>query len=417
MPRIFVSIAAYKEFDLEPTVLSAITAACEPAQLKIVVCWQHSDTCRLDRIFDLPHVSVIPVPFEQSQGVCWARHMIQQFMLDADEAPKPEEDYFLQIDGHHRFVDGWDRLLIGMLSDLEAKGVSRPILTTYLPAFDPDNDPAERVTVPWYLGFDHFDTSGVLLLAPYTLPEPMGQPVATHFWSAHFSFSRASFIQDVPVDPEGYFHGEEISMAARAWTHGYDFFSPHLLVAWHEYTRRGRTSHWHDHADWAVRNERSISRFNRLLGVDGVLSGDDFGRFGLGHQRTLADYEQQAGIRFSDRHVARRTLAQCHPNYLSEGDAEDFLASYTRHVPIALALLANDDLQFIGIFANDDQGREIGRRDVLEVEIWNVLTEYADAIEFSFSVKFFSRVMPATLTVWPYFKQTGWGERVVTPWI
>ena len=43
---------------------------------------------------------------------------------------------------------------------------------------------------------------------------------------------------EVPYDPDYYFHGEEISLAVRSYTWGYDLFHPHKIIAWHEYTRK-----------------------------------------------------------------------------------------------------------------------------------------------------------------------------------
>ena len=54
-------------------------------------------------------------------------------------------------------------------------------------------------------------------------------------------------MSEVPYDPELYFHGEEITLAIRAFTHGYTLFHPPEHVLWHEYTRYYRQKHWDDH--------------------------------------------------------------------------------------------------------------------------------------------------------------------------
>ena len=70
---------------------------------------------------------------------------------------------------------------------------------------------------------------------------PMLQP----FWAAGFSFSRGHFVARVPYDCclPMMFQGEEISMAARAWSHGYDFYAPMASVVFHEY-EVCCTQHW-----------------------------------------------------------------------------------------------------------------------------------------------------------------------------
>ena len=113
-------------------------------------------------------------------------------------------------------------------------------------------------------------------------------------------------------DPLFYFHGEEITIAVRAYTWGYDLFHPHILIAWHEYTRQGRAKHWDDHQDWVTQNDVAHSRTRMLLGIDqencSPCSKKTFKGYDLGEKRSLKDYEQYSGIRFRDRGVQPSTL-------------------------------------------------------------------------------------------------------------
>ncbi|MEZ5416717.1 MAG: GlcNAc-transferase family protein [Vicinamibacterales bacterium] len=77
-----------------------------------------------------------------------------------------------------------------------------------------------------------------------------------------------SFVTDVPYDPDLYFTGEEITLAVRAYTHGYDFFHPRQVIVWHEYTRNYREhKHWTDHTTgpevelpWHQRDQASLAK-------------------------------------------------------------------------------------------------------------------------------------------------------------
>jgi hypothetical protein len=122
--------------------------------------------------------------------------------------------------------------------------------------------------------------------------------VKSRFYSAHFAFTAGAFCREVPHDPAIYFSGEEISIAARAFTSGYDLFHPHWPIAWHEYTRKGRPKHWDDHGDWWKENVAAHTRVRRLLGSDDAAAPAEFGIYGLGSVRTLADYETFAGLNF-----------------------------------------------------------------------------------------------------------------------
>lgn len=407
---IFISIAAYREFDLEKTILDALARAHAPSRLRFVVCWQHGPEETVEALEPLPNVELIAVPHTQSQGVCWARAMIQSRYQG--------EAFFLQLDAHHRFVDDWDDKLISMLEGLEQSGVAKPILTTYLPGFDPNNDPEARAMDAWCLGFDYFDASGIALFRPYTLKASATSPVPTAFWSAHFSFSRGRLIEEVPVDPKGYFHGEEISMAVRAFTHGYDLFSPHELIAWHEYTRKGRICHWNDHDDWMARNEFSIQRFNALLGVDGRRSETEFGRYGLGQQRTLRDYEAFAGLDFATRSVAPTTLE--HQFGQALGEPSSWGRSFSWHAEVKLAWLQEPEISFIGVFVNAADGQEIYRYDISRPEMDALLAEHerqeSRGGSIAFPVRFLSPASPASVTVWPHDQDKGWLTPTRCPW-
>ena len=65
-----------------------------------------------------------------------------------------------------------------------------------------------------------------------------GRPILSAFFAGGFSFQRGHRLLNVPYDPWAayLFDGEEISMATRMWTHGYDFYSPNADVAYHLYS-------------------------------------------------------------------------------------------------------------------------------------------------------------------------------------
>lgn len=299
-PSIFISIAAYREFELVKTVRDAMARAKYPGRLQFCICWQHAPEESLDGLEYDPRLQVIDVPHMESQGVCWARNLIQRQYRG--------QTYTMQIDGHHRFTQDWDVRLIQMLEGLKRRpGVIKPVLTGYLPSYEPNRDPAGRNSGIWLYGFDRFEPSGVVFMRPYTPAAPPTEPVVSRFWSAHFSFSDGCFNEEVMVDPQGYFHAEEIGTGVRAWTLGYDFFTPHETLAWHEYSRKGRVCHWDDHSDWGKKNAWAIARYRALLGIDGTPMRD-FDPYGFGTERSLEQFERFAGICFEDRSVDRAVI-------------------------------------------------------------------------------------------------------------
>ena len=109
-----------------------------------------------------------------------------------------------------------------------------------------------------------------------------------------------------------YFHGEEISIAVRAYTWGYELYHPNTIIAYHEYTREGRNKHWEDHPQWDKIDESSKTRVRTLLKIDNqkctpcakrAMKGYD-----LGPNKSLSWYQDFAGINFKDRTVQQSTL-------------------------------------------------------------------------------------------------------------
>jgi hypothetical protein len=410
-PSIFVSVAAYREFDLVNTLRDMLAQAEDASRLRICVCWQHAAGDSLDGLDADPRIVVIDVPYAESRGVCWARNLIQQRYAG--------ETYTLQIDGHHRFAPHWDSRMIRMVEQLREEGISKPILTGYAPGFEPWNDPQGRTNAVWGLGLDRFEAEGVVFMQPLIPRTPPTRPLPCRFWSAHFSFTLGCFNEEVIIDPHGYFHAEEIVTCVRAWTHGYDLFTPHETLIWHEYSRKGRTCHWDDHPDWGLRHGKAVDRYRRQFGIDGTAL-IDCAPYGFGTKRTIRDYERFAGVEFATRGVLRSTIDnECPPDPLQTAPEAEWraqlLTSHCVDVCVERRRLDVDDCHMWSIFANAADGTELFRDDYLHQRFMPILSsQRGDHVQFFISM--FSRRQPASWTVWPYSLSRGWLERSDGAW-
>ncbi len=306
--HIFIQIAAYRDPELVPTLRDCIAKADHPELLTFGIAWQRDETETLAEFARDDRIRLFECDWTESRGACWARHRLQQFYGG--------EKFTLALDSHHRFVKGWDTALKKQLAGLPAR---RPVLTAYLPAFKPGAPlPRPGMTV---LAADRFTEDGVLLFLPRTKTgwqRLFQKPPRARFFSAHFTFSAGSFLADCGHDPGLYFHGEEITLAVRAYTHGYDLFHPSRPVIYHEYTREGRPKHWDDHGRASRRpfgatvfDHISKERVRQLLGMEPATL--DFGRYGLGSHRSLADYERFAGVDFANRRLSAEALQGAAP--------------------------------------------------------------------------------------------------------
>ena len=305
-PRIFVSIASYRDTECQWTIKDLFEKALNPERISVGICWQFvpgdDDDC-----FEIEtrpeQCRVLEFHAKDSRGVCWARHQTQKLWQG--------EEFTLQIDSHMRFAPEWDRQLFEMHAEC---GNPRAILTSYPVPYEPPDQlsPASVVTITP----KHFDAYGILLFGSTSVPianaKPFMEPTA--FCAAGFLFGPSAIIEEVPYDPHIYFQGEEITLAARLWTHGWDMFSPNRCVIYHDYSNRpDRMRHWKDDQDWGKLNQKAMIRIRHLLGIEessdvGALVEIDV--YGLGTVRTLAAYQAYSGINFQ---------AQCIYGQLAKG--------------------------------------------------------------------------------------------------
>ncbi len=309
---IFVQIASYRDPELIPTIVDMFETANNPENLNICICWQHDDIENVSLLRNYPNINIIDVPYYKSKGACWARNLIQRYYNG--------ERYTLQLDSHHRFVQGWDSLLKEMYAQCVDMGSKKPLITTYAPAFNPFESKENFEHVPWKMNFHKFTDEGTVIFAPTPITDydKLTQPIPARFYSAHFAFTDGSFCDEVPHDPDYYFYGEEISIAVRAFTHGYDLYHPHKVVTWHEYTRSARIKHWDDHdltkssaveKSWWERDTESHKRNRVLFQMENDENICIPKKYQMGSVRTIKEYERYSGINFLDRTVSVYTLS------------------------------------------------------------------------------------------------------------
>ena len=407
---IFVQIAAYRDPELIPTIENLLQTAKYKSRLVIGIVWQHTpdDTWdTLDKYKNKKQFRIIDIPIADSRGVCWARSRFASIYKG--------EKYTLQLDSHHRFTKNWDETLITMLEKLRKNGSKKPLLTSYLPSYFPDNDPDGRLDYPWKMNFDYFLPEGPIFTRPSDIPDikNITEPILARFLSAHFVFTDGAWITDVPYDPMLYFHGEEPSLAIRSFTHGYDLYHPHSVVAWHEYTRSGKKKHWDD-ATWGGYDKVSFSRTRKLLGMDNEILDFDFGKYGLGTERSLHEYELYAGVKFSTRQVHQDTIDQKQPPIST--DDEEFESRLCNRFKYCINVwresVKEPDYDCWVIAFEDADGKELVRLDAAQPEVANILRSEPTNQFAIIWREFDTSIRPAKWTVWPHSISKGWMDRI-----
>jgi hypothetical protein len=411
---IFIQIASYRDPQLLPTLKDCISKAKYPENLRFSIAWQHHPDDSWDTMEDYINDSrfkILDIDYRDSKGVCWARNLVQSLYSN--------EKYTLQLDSHHRFVENWDEILINMLIGLQNKGYPKPLITAYIPSFDPDNDPQARVLEPWKMTFDRYIPEGAVFFLPATLnPEidNINEPLMGRFYSAHFAFTLGEFSREVQHDPNYYFHGEEINIAVRAFTHGYDIFYPHKVICWHEYTRKGRSKQWDDDKIWGDRNNICHSRNRKLFNMDNEIDDDiNFGKYGFGSVRTLQDYEKYAGMQFKSRSITKEVIDHKPPKLenlmLSDDDFQKTLLPIFKHcIDIGYEQVPENDYDFWAVAFKNEAGEDIYRQDADSEEIKRVKNDPDGYCKVWRS--FETTIRPSSWIVWPHSISKGWAEPI-----
>jgi [Skp1-protein]-hydroxyproline N-acetylglucosaminyltransferase len=208
-------------------------------------------------------VRVLRLSAAEAAGPCWARRLAASLWRG--------EPFTLQIDSHMRFRPNWDVYLLHELSLCDSP---RPILTSYpsgyeLPQRVPYTLEHTRGTLLCPAGFGPAGGDGMLRQrgrrfnrsnasvtatavtatassnssAASSSSASSSGPLKSPLWAAGFNFGASTALQEhVQYDPymRHVFFGEEISMAARLYTHGYDFFAPAQAVVYHLWSRGHR---------------------------------------------------------------------------------------------------------------------------------------------------------------------------------
>jgi Glycosyltransferase (GlcNAc) len=403
---IFISIAAYRDPELLPTIADCLAKAREPDRLRFGICWQHGPGDAGSERLASPQFAVQYVDWQLSKGACWARAEVMKLYNG--------EDWYLQLDSHHRFAADWDAKLIEQAALTDS---AKPVLSTYAAAYTPgaESDAAEQVTT---LALDRFTPDGLVLLKPAVITHTRAVPPRARFVSAHFLFAPGTFVRDVPYDPELYFLGEEITLAIRAFTHGYDLFHPARHILWHEYTRANRAKHWDDHTHeggirlaWHERDAVSRAKVRRFLTEPWP------GRDGIGGARSAADYEAYAGISFRHCRIQDYTrLDREPPNPVPDPYWAERLQDHKIEIRVErdrLPPAALDDPSFWYVGVHDSTDQEIYRHDAQPAELAGLLASSDDSI--TMVRQFCSERTPASWTVWPHSASRGWLEPVTGP--
>lgn len=222
-----------------------------------------------------------------------------------------DQDYYMNMDSHMRAVKDWDVLLINELVNIEKKhGPS--VITGYVSPYDKSEDGTDEI--PPGLGsplvfnmtpsnVQHFYNHGVPQFTPKYKTEKTITP--SPYVSGHFFFTTRQAILDAPFVKEITFTEEEIFMALRFFTAGYNLFNPSRNYVYHRYGRGGRTLFWDDFPDGFFPSSDSSLKHMVKIVTENIVNKD----YGLLDKRTLSEFEEYSGIDFRNRTLTESVIS------------------------------------------------------------------------------------------------------------
>jgi hypothetical protein len=288
---IFVQITSYHDYELEQTIRNAIAKSSEETELVFGV---HSifykDNSWIEPIRDIPNVKLIESKAPDNLGMGLGRSIAHDLYCG--------EDYYLQIDAHSRFDQNWDTFLINEINNHKSNGFNKPLITQYPKPFWYEGDEEkirnheEVVTQFYWKEKERFKQNRTPMQGTVLNPEGNIFSISV---SGGSIFTEGEFLKPNKLI---FADGEEIFIAARAYTSGYDLLVPSEMFMYHlYYGTEGKNKRRIVYADWPEQTEYlgKISSDEIML----VLSGEGLvGDGRLGTKRTLLDYGKFCGLDF-----------------------------------------------------------------------------------------------------------------------
>ena len=282
---IFLSVASYRDPSCRATLRKAFARADRPEKLFVGIVQQNcnhdcmtgtgwGNTRRWvpsgpdpDCVEDFcasaeggPHcdahrVRIIRLPEVEALGPFFTRYLNAKLYRG--------EEFYMQIDAHTDFRQGWDSTLVEMMKKTPSYPYS--VISNYPPGGKPEDTASwpkysgSRRSTPSALCTCTFEDAGgthmtvrlgqssrSLTKSPNEFAT--GVPIPRHscFVAAGFYIAHGSIVKNVPFDPflPYLFMGEEIALTIRFWTSGYDIYGPSADVLRHEYVRKEHPKFW-----------------------------------------------------------------------------------------------------------------------------------------------------------------------------
>lgn len=302
MPKILVSIISYKEKELERTVKNCYEAANNKEDLIFSIVDENYETWYADLSF-IPESQIRYEKYDLSQyrGILWARNRTTEDLSFS-------YDYILYICGHTYFEPNWDIKCLEEYAKA-AKKSDKAVLTFCGPDYEvledgtvkTENTELNRTENTYVPHIQKDFIPGFWF--PRAEHPPKDGDVHEHYW-VHFTwcFADRRFVEEVPLDPEMNFNGEEPYVTVQAWCRGWRFYASSVPLMRHNTAKRypedNGTPAYVLYRPWMDKNKKdywdnsdySMKKLNLLL------SGNLKGKYGDITREQVLEFCKSSGM-------------------------------------------------------------------------------------------------------------------------
>lgn len=288
-------MAAYEEPEIARTIVNAINKSSGKNELIFGVHACFKDISKAN-IPNFPNVKTVHSVAPENIGLGKGRRLAHE-LYDG-------EDYYFQIDSHSRFKQNWDEFLINEMFRFKSLGIEKPLITGYPAPYRYENDVETYDQVDFVHSIDF--TFEKDMFKNYRYPK---QTQVINKDRNIFSYSVSGgciFTEGPSVIPNDniLFMGEEIVIAAMAYTRGFDLVIPQMPFMYHlyfyeempDYAKRGLV--WRDWPEeYQALNEKHHEE------IKSMFMENKIGPHHLGDVRSLKEFEAFTGLNFTTGEV------------------------------------------------------------------------------------------------------------------
>lgn len=208
------------------------------------------------------NVRVVTVPAKDARGPMYARGIIERTMYR-------KERFFMTIDSHMRFTDGWDSAAIGMFRELENP---KAVLTTLPAAYDRARHTIiDSTATATFAVVDRVDSDQFPILSYRHFLRAPRHAFPTPLYCPTFSFALGYIVRECPTDLsfEYIFFPEVMIRSGQMFRRGYTMYTPPQPLCFHCNDRSYRTTYWSQMDEAAEqRHALSVDRARALFNVN-----------------------------------------------------------------------------------------------------------------------------------------------------